>query len=131
MLNHYTECNIISRPEATRKLTARKFLSSLGNFPSRIDKSTLKISRMSQRPTFGIQRKLDNIIWSWENLEIIKLGMRGGRLFYKKIVKRRIIEVVRLQIKFVSLKIYEHIEPFKETIANHAVYIPFALHPRC
>lgn len=54
MVNHYTECNNISLSEATRKLPSGNSLGSLGNFPSRIDKSTLKISRMSQRSTFGI-----------------------------------------------------------------------------
>lgn len=55
----------------------------------------------------------------------------GERLFYKKIVKWRIIEVVRLKINFVIAKVDKHIEPFEEIVTNHTVYIFFALHPRC
>lgn len=57
MGNHYTRYNSPIRAGATRK-----FLSLLGDFLSRIDKSTLKISRMSQRSTFGI-RGLLNTFW--------------------------------------------------------------------
>ena len=49
---YQNQCKI--QPQHRRgNYTDKKFLSSLGNFPSRIDKSTLKISRMSQRLTFG------------------------------------------------------------------------------
>lgn len=52
-----------------------------------------------------------------------------GSIIYQGIVKRRIIEIVRLQIDSVILEVNKHIESFEEIIADHAVYILFTQHP--
>lgn len=70
-------------------------------------------------------------IWLKISKSVGGMMVAEGRLFYKKIVERRVIEIVRLQIKPVFLKVNKHIESFEEIIANHAIYILFALHSGC